>query len=98
MEQFYKGHRIEVSLSLDAGSWFVSLFIYYHAQATNILVTFSLKGKFTTYDEAVKAGLDAARRWVDTEKPVLDISTRTSGVTDGGQVLHRAFPMPNTKE
>ena len=72
MEQFYKDHRIEVSLSLDADSWFVSLFIYYYERATRILVTFSLKEKFATYDEAVEAGLDAARRWIDRDKPVLN--------------------------
>ena len=72
MEQFYKDHRIEVSLSLDADSWFVSLFIYYYERATSILVTFSLKEKFATYDEAVEAGLDAARRWIDRDKPVLN--------------------------
>ena len=72
MEQFYKDHRIEVSLSLGADSWFVSLFIYYHERATSILVTFSLKEKFATYDEAVEAGLDAARRWIDRDKPVLN--------------------------
>jgi hypothetical protein len=72
MEQFYKDHRIEVSVWLADDAWFISLFIYYHEQSKNILVTFSLKEKFATYDEAVEAGLDAARRWVDRDKPVLN--------------------------
>jgi len=69
MEQFYKDHRIEVSVGLDGDGWFVSLFIYYHEEATNILVTFSLNEKFTTYDGAVEAGLAAAQKWIDGGKP-----------------------------
>ena len=69
MEQFYKDHRIEVSLWLDGDDWFVSLFIYYREEATNILVTFSLNEKFTTYDGAVKAGLAGAQKWIDGGKP-----------------------------
>lgn len=65
MEQFYKDHRIEVSAWLDGDSWFVSLFIYYHEEATNILVTFSLNEKFTTHHGAVEAGLAAAQKWID---------------------------------
>jgi hypothetical protein len=69
MEQFYKDHRIEVSVWLDGDGWFVSLFIYYHEETTNILVTFSLNEKFTTYDGAVEAGLAAAQKWIDGGKP-----------------------------
>ena len=55
------GHRIEVSVWLGDDGWFVSVYVYY----TNTLVTFSLKEKFTTYDEAVKTGLAAAQTWMD---------------------------------
>jgi hypothetical protein len=34
-------------------------------------VTFSLKEKFTTYDEALTAGLAKAQRWIDEDKPNL---------------------------
>jgi hypothetical protein len=71
MEQFYKGYRIEVSVWLDGDGWFVSLFIYYHEQATNILVTFSLNDKFTTYGGAVEAALVAAQKWIDGSKPTI---------------------------
>jgi hypothetical protein len=64
MEQFYKDHRIEISVWLDGDSWFVSLFSY-HEEATNILVTFSLNEEFTTYDRAVEAGVAAAQKWID---------------------------------
>jgi len=69
MEKFYRDHRIQVSTSLDGDRWFVSLFIYYHEEATNILVTFSLNESFTNYNEAVEAGLAAAQNWIDWRKP-----------------------------
>lgn len=72
MEQFYKGHHIEVTVSLDADAWFASLYVYYQVEHRNILVTFSLKERFTTYDDAVKAGLAAAQRWIDEDKPDLN--------------------------
>ena len=43
MDQFYKGHRIEVSGWLDGDSWFASLFIYYSKGPQNILVTFAMR-------------------------------------------------------
>jgi hypothetical protein len=72
MEHFYKDHRIEVSVWLGADGWFVALYAYYQAEGTNTLVTFSLNEKFTTYDGAVKAGLAAAQRWIDEDKPNLN--------------------------
>jgi hypothetical protein len=69
MEHFYKNRRIEVSVWLGDDGWFVSLYIYYQIERTNTLVTFSLKDSFTAYDEAVKAGLAAAQRWIDGTSP-----------------------------
>jgi hypothetical protein len=71
MEHFYKDHCIEVSVLLGGDGWFVSLYIYYQIERTNTLVTFSLKEKFTTYDEALTAGLATAQRWIDEDKPNL---------------------------
>jgi hypothetical protein len=68
MEHFYKDHRIEVSVWLGNDGWFVSLYVYYKVEHTNTLVTFSLKETFTTYDEAINAGLGAAQRWIDQDK------------------------------
>jgi hypothetical protein len=73
MEHFYKDHRIEISVLLGGDGWFVSLYVYYQIERTNTLVTFSLKESFTTYDEAVKAGFEAAQRWIDQDKPNLNI-------------------------
>ena len=73
MEHFYKDHRIEISVLLGGDGWFVSLYVYYQIERTNTLVTFSLKESFTTYDEAVKAGFETAVRWIDQDKPNLNI-------------------------
>jgi hypothetical protein len=62
-EQFYKGYRIEVSVTLDGDSWFAALFIYYSLR--NILVTFPVNEEFKTYDDAMEAGLAAAKKWID---------------------------------
>ena len=61
MEHYYKDHRIEISVLLG-GDWFVSLYVYYQIERTNTLVTFSLNEKFTTYDDALRAGLATAQR------------------------------------
>ena len=66
MVQFYKNHNIEVSVRPNGEGWFVNVFIYYRKEATNILVTFAVNERFTTYDKAVEAGLAAARRWIDS--------------------------------
>jgi hypothetical protein len=71
MDHFYKGHRIEVSTWLGSDGWFVSLYVYYQVERTNTLVTFSLKETFTTYDEAAKAGLAAAQKWIDEGRPAI---------------------------
>jgi hypothetical protein len=71
MEQFYKGHRIEVSVWLEGGGWFASLFIYYSNGPQNILVTFAVPDTFNTYDGAIEAGLAAAQEWIDRGKPAI---------------------------
>ena len=65
MEQFYKGHRIEVSVWLDGDGWFGSLFIYYSKGTQYILKTFAMPDRFKTYDGAIEAGLAAAQKWID---------------------------------
>ena len=69
MEQFYKGHRIEVSVWRDGDGWFANLFIYYSEGTHNILVTFAMSNTFKTYDGAIEAGLAAAQKWIDGSKP-----------------------------
>ena len=65
MVQFYKNHNIEVSVWHNGEGWFINVFIYYREDATNVLVTFAVNEKFTTYDEAIEAGVAAARSWID---------------------------------
>ena len=65
VEQVYKGYRIEVSVWLNDDGWCASLFIYYSEGLRNILVTFPMNQEFKTYDDAMKAGLGAAKKWID---------------------------------
>ena len=62
MEQFYKGHRIEISVWLDGDSWITRVDIYYSDGLQNILVTFAVPDTFKTYDEAIEVGLAAAQK------------------------------------
>jgi hypothetical protein len=65
MEHFYRDHRVELSVGLDGNAWTVSLFIYYSEGLLNILVTFPMNQEFKTYDDAMEAGLAAAKKWID---------------------------------
>ena len=65
MEQSYKGHRIEVSVTLDGNAWTVGIFLYYSEGSRNILVTFPMNQEFKAYEDAVEAGLAAAKKWID---------------------------------
>jgi hypothetical protein len=65
VEQFYRGHRIEVSVTLDGNAWTVGIFIYYSEGLLNTLVTFPMNQEFKTYDDAMEAGLAGAKKWID---------------------------------
>jgi hypothetical protein len=65
MEHFYKNHRIEIWVRLDGNDWAVSLFIYYSEGLQNRLATFPMNQVFKTYDDALEAGLAAAKKWID---------------------------------
>ena len=65
MEKLYKNHRITVLGWLDHDGWLVSVFITYHSGDKNMLVTFPMNEKFTTYSGAIVAGFAAAEKWID---------------------------------
>jgi hypothetical protein len=65
MEQFYKGHRIEISVWLDRDGWIASLYIYYSEGLQNALVTLAVPDTFKTYDDAMETSLAAAKKWID---------------------------------
>jgi hypothetical protein len=69
LEQSYKGHLIDVSVSLDVDDWRTRIFIYYSDGPQNMLVTFAIDDSFKTYDGAIEAGLAAAHKWIDGNKP-----------------------------
>ena len=68
MEQFYKGYRIEFSVTLDSNAWTVGIFIYYSEGLRHILVTFPMNQEFKSYDQAIEAGFAAAQKWIDGDK------------------------------
>jgi hypothetical protein len=65
VEQFYKGYRIEVSVTLDSNAWTVGIFIYYSEGLRHILVTFPMNQEFKTHDDGMEAGLAVAKKWID---------------------------------
>ena len=71
MKRFYKGHRINVSVWLEGDDWFARSYIYYKPTPQNMLVSFTVPYAFTTYYEAMEAGLIAAQKWIDKGKPAI---------------------------
>jgi hypothetical protein len=69
MEKFYKNHRIEISVVLGGNDWTVGVSIYYSEGLQNILATFPMNELLETYDDAMGAGLAAAKKWIDREHP-----------------------------
>ena len=65
MEHLYRDHRIELSVGRDGNAWTVGIFVYYSEGPQNILVTFPMNQEFETYGYAMKAGLAAAKKWID---------------------------------
>jgi hypothetical protein len=65
MEHFYRDHRIEFSVTVDGNAWTVGIFICYSEGPQNKLVTFPMNQEFKTYDDAMEAGLAAAKKWID---------------------------------
>jgi hypothetical protein len=68
MEQLYKRHRIEVLTDLDGSGWNVSLRIFCKKGGAHALVMFALTKEFATYDGAIKAGITAARSWINASE------------------------------
>jgi ABC-type thiamine transport system substrate-binding protein len=65
VEQFYKGHRIEVSAWRIGDSWFTSSYIYFSEGSRNIVLTFPTSQELKIYEDAVEAGLAAGKKWID---------------------------------
>jgi hypothetical protein len=71
----YKGHHIEVSLQAvdDPKGWSPDIFVSYSEHGKSVLKT--LRMAFATPNDAEKAGVEFAKKWIDDGKPELTLST-----------------------
>jgi hypothetical protein len=68
----YKDHRIEVSVHAVGGSkagWVPDIFVSYSEHGKNVLKTLRMNQTFANPDEAEKAGIEFAKKWIDEGKP-----------------------------
>jgi hypothetical protein len=67
----YKDHRIEVSvLAVDSPTgWRPDIFVAYSEHGKSILKTLRMDKIFDTPNEAEKAGIECAQKWIDNGKP-----------------------------
>jgi len=68
MEQLYKDHRIQVLAGLNGASWITNLRIFRQKGAAHTFMIFAMNKQFATYDQAIEAGMIAARNWVDNSE------------------------------
>ncbi|HEY6367198.1 MAG TPA: hypothetical protein VI585_20645 [Candidatus Binatia bacterium] len=67
----YKGHRIEVSVYAvnDPKGWKPDIFVSYSEHGKAVLTCPRMDQTFTTPNEAEKAGIEFAQKWIDDGKP-----------------------------
>jgi hypothetical protein len=66
----YKGHQIEVSIRTgNPRGWEADIFISYSEHAQGVLKSLRMDQTFATPDEAEKAGVKFAQKWIDDRKP-----------------------------
>jgi hypothetical protein len=70
----YKGHRIEVSVHAVGGSkagWVSDIFVSHSEHGKSVLKQLRMDQTFATPNEAEKAGVEFAQKWIDDGKPDL---------------------------
>jgi hypothetical protein len=67
----YKNHRIEVSIRAvdDPKGWQPDIFVTYSEHGKNVLKTLRMDQTFANPNEAEKAGIEVAQKWIDDGKP-----------------------------
>jgi hypothetical protein len=67
----YKKHRIEVSVlaAENPKGWRPDIFVTYSEHGKGVLHCPRLAKTFATPDEAEKAGIEFAQKWIDDGKP-----------------------------
>jgi hypothetical protein len=71
----YKGHHIEVSLQAvdDPKGWSPGIFVSYSEHGKSVLKQLRMDQTFATPNEAEKAGVEFAQKWIDDGKPDLSL-------------------------
>jgi hypothetical protein len=69
----YKNHRIEVSVDAvgDPKGWRPDILVSYSEHGKSVLKTLRIDQAFPTLNEADKAGIEFAQKWIDQGKPEL---------------------------
>jgi hypothetical protein len=67
----YKDHRIEVSVRAvnDSTGWQPDIFVSYIEHSKGVLKTLRMDQTFAVPNEAEKAGVEFAKKWIDGGKP-----------------------------
>jgi hypothetical protein len=71
----YKDHQIEVSVRGvdDPKGWSPDIFVSYSEHGKGVLKSLRVDRTFATPNEAEKAGIEFAQKWIDDGKPDLSI-------------------------
>jgi hypothetical protein len=71
----YKDHHIEVFVSAvsDPDGWQPDIFVSYSEHGKGVLKSLRMDQRFATPDEAEKAGIEFAQKWIDDGKPDLNL-------------------------
>jgi hypothetical protein len=71
----YKDHQIEVSVRAvsDPHGWQPEIFVSYTEHGKAVLQCPRMDQTFATPDEAEKAGIEFAQKWIDDGKPDLNL-------------------------
>jgi hypothetical protein len=69
----YRDHHIEVSVHAvgDPKGWSPDIFVSYSEHGISVLRTLRMDQTFGTPNEAEKAGIEFAKKWIDDGKPGL---------------------------
>jgi hypothetical protein len=71
----YKDHHIEVSVRAvnDPDGWMPDISVSYSERGKAVLKSLRMDQRFATPDEAEKAGIEFAQKWIDDGKPDLNL-------------------------
>ena len=61
----YNDHRIDVSVRAVSGGWIPDVVVTYNEGGKNMLESLPVNQTFVSPDEAEKAGIEYAKKWID---------------------------------